>query len=194
MVDTVKTPYSSTTIFSAALFSLLLFCTGYFIGIQSKDFCEFSPNLKENLQLDSNVSNLKVHGEDIFGNMDNLQSKALKFTSKEFSCNFLGALEYLAQLHTGRMALEKHSKRGEANRIRVANLERKLGQARSAESAMRKCVKITVPELLAYWDESLKKNPNLGKRWITEREEVLNSGITIQELEKMAEELDYSNK
>lgn len=192
MCGTEKIPYFYSHIFSAAILSLLLFYVGFFVGRKGKDLCELSAE-SEVFEMRSDIAKGKEANEDIFGSADNVESKALKLTSKEFSCNFVGALEELAKLHTRRVALEKHSNRGEANRVRIANMERKLGQARSAESAMRKCVKTTVPELLADWDERLKKNPKYGSRWNAENSELLSYGLTIQELEKAAAALDFSN-
>ena len=84
------------------------------------------------------------------------------------------------------MALEKRNKRGEANRIRIANLARKTAQARSAENAMRSCIRTTVPELLADWDDRLSKNQKFGTRWSSEHTNSANNEITTQELEQTA--------
>ena len=128
----------------------------------------------------------------IFGEDNSLRALALESTSAKFSCNAVGALENLARLHERRAFLEKRRQRGEANRVRTANLERKTSNAISEENSMRSCLESVVPGVLHAWDDQLTKNKKIGHSWWTaaQESEMNESGITLKSLERSADDLE----
>ncbi|CAL6331635.1 unnamed protein product [Bathycoccus prasinos] len=74
----------------------------------------------------------------------------------------------------------------------TANIERKTGEAISAERAMRLCLESIIPEVLHAWDDQLQRNKNLGQRWWTNtiESELKEFGIDLQTLERAAEDLE----
>ncbi|CAL6339270.1 unnamed protein product [Bathycoccus prasinos] len=66
---------------------------------------------------------------------------------------------------------------------------RKAGQAHASESAYRDCVKSMMPELLELWDEKLNHGQVNMRGWSDKNEKQVN-GITLQELNNMADNLE----
>lgn len=109
--------------------------------------------------------------------------------SKEFSCNPRGAYEELTNLHYYRTKLEKHQKRGEANKARTATILRKVQQAEAAESAFRSCIQKTIPEVLKVWDGDLQKK-SLRNAFLLYDKEQDKNGIDLKVLQDTAVMLD----
>lgn len=110
------------------------------------------------------------------------------FSNRPFSCNAQLAFEELSQLHERRLKLAAHAARGDANRARTATIERKAGTAMSAENSFRSCVSNMMPELLNFWEE--KNKEGLLKNHWDEKKEIENDGITVEELQQTAAELE----
>lgn len=113
-------------------------------------------------------------------------AKLESFSALEYSCNSGAAFEQLTNLHKTAKDLNEHNKRGEANLSRQATVSRKANAARAAEQAFRKCVSTMMPELLNFWDDSLKKGEVDFRAWNEVSEEKIN-GITQAILEKTAD-------
>ena len=89
-------------------------------------------------------------------------------SGREFACNSQLAFDQLSHLHAKRLKLDDHAKRGDANRDRIATIERKASSARASETAFPQLHgMIMMPELLDYWDNNhdshKSKNWNEGK-------------------------------
>ena len=122
------------------------------------------------------------------GNDQSLES----LSARQYSCNSLAAFEKLTHLHHQTIYLEDRQKRGESNRARTATIIRKAGQARAAESAYRDCVSSMMPELLDLWDEKAKHGQVNTGGWSEKNEKEVTNGITMKELNSMADMLDAS--
>jgi hypothetical protein len=118
-----------------------------------------------------------------------VSDKLSQLSSLKFACNTRIAFEHLSELHTKRTGLEEHRQRGDANRARIATIERKAAAAAAAEGAFRSCLNGMMPELLAYWDEQSRKN-QISKRQWGERDEASRGGITFDDLQRTAAELE----
>mmetsp|Transcript_5393 Transcript_5393/g.17062 ORF Transcript_5393/g.17062 Transcript_5393/m.17062 type:complete len:216 (+) Transcript_5393:599-1246(+) len=190
-VDTDAQKFLGSGVFMVVIFSF--FC-GFLlsrVGMQFGTSCDYNDNINEN-ELNGTDFTESDENSRVFGEDNSLQALAFRSASASFSCNVEGALENLAKLHTRRVNLEKKRKRGEANRARTANLERKTGEAISAERAMRSCMESVIPEVLHAWDAQLPRNQKLGQTWWTDTKEsdLKESGINIRTLERTAEDLE----
>lgn len=116
------------------------------------------------------------------------EEKYADIGSSPFSCNVMRGYQELSRLHERSVQLTKHMKKGEANRDRTATIIRKQGNAMAAEGAFRKCVGDLIPELLAKWDEDLKKGLKLYT-WDEKKEKDID-GISFEILEETAASLD----
>lgn len=103
-----------------------------------------------------------------------------------FSCNSAQAYEELTNLHKRAHSLTEHKKNGEANRARIATIERKAVAAQAAENAFRKCVNSMMPEVLQLWDDQFKHGQINFKAWDDSSEKAID-GITLQVLEETAD-------
>ena len=110
-------------------------------------------------------------------------------SSQSFACNTRRAFDELTRLHRRSSELESRQRRGEANRARTATIVRKTGQARAAEASFRSCVKDMMPELLERWESDLKSNKLNFRKW-DEFSEQLVDGVTLEDLQKTAGDLD----
>jgi len=108
----------------------------------------------------------------------------------QYACNTIAAFEELTSLHGRTIYLEKRHKNGEANRDRSASIERKVGEARAAESSFRQCVKKMMPELLNSWDEKASKNE---LKLTSKKHKEANNEINLQVLRETADALEGSN-
>lgn len=139
----------------------------------------FSATDVEHYQLDS-LNTLNIENS----------MKLESFSEHQYACNTRGAYEELTNLHKRSKDLDEHKKRGEANRSRQATIVRKADAARAAEHAFRECVSTMMPELLNFWDESLKKGDLNFHTWSEEK----NNGITLALLEDTADTIDKELK
>ena len=108
-------------------------------------------------------------------------------SGREFACNSQLAFDQLSHLHAKRLKLDDHAKRGDANRDRIATIERKASSARASETAFRSCMSMMMPELLDYWDNN--HDSHKSKNWNEGKEKHLGGeGISFQILEQTAGE------
>ena len=167
-------------------FASLGFIGGYYI----KDSRQYSKQLYSSRFTGQEGTNvLGVSSRRRLGVEFEMYDKFDSLASNSFSCNNRAAYDELTVLHARRVELEKHHARSEANRDRIAVIQRKAGQAESAERAFRSCVGKMVPELLKMWDE------DLGKNQLRIREKLMNrkneqDGVSLAVLEETADMLD----
>jgi len=159
---------------------------GYHLGRQGVDTSCSTPVLSGVKPFSE--SDAAYFRKDYLNNGKNIAigAKLESFSELEYSCNSVGAFEQLTNLHKRAKDLNEHNKRGEANRSRQATVSRKANAARAAEQAFRKCVSTMMPELLNFWDDSLKKGEVNFRAW-DEASEQKSNGITQEVLEKTAD-------
>ena len=183
---------SSRSNFTAILLYCILVCFGFVLGysgykIPATSSCNQISSFPFEVQRNKHVlevnSGLKQEPE-MFNGVDNLAKKA-------FSCNDRAAYDELTQLYVRRTELEKHRAKGEANRDRIATINRKTIQAESSEQAFRTCLKKMVPELLIMWDDDLREG-KLRFKDILANSRYDENGINLKILEETADELDSS--
>lgn len=135
---------------------------------------------------------LATHNVPVYntpGNTISPDDTILSLEERPFSCNAQMAFEQITRLHKRVSDLALRRERGEANRVRIANLERKYTQAKSAEGAYRACMQSMMPELLEKWDRILKENKVPDSMW-TDRSEAKIQGIDLNTLMNTAAALE----
>lgn len=174
--------YKPYTVLIASVFCFLL---GLFVGDRappSKHLPQ-APELTENFQEDLSLTQTGDHLAQDY--LDNI-------VSNKFSCNARSAYEELTRLHFRRASLDEHSDKGEANRARLATIQRKANAAGAAEGAFRSCLQLVVPDLLTEWEENLAKKSLTRKSTWDEKAEGSHHGITLDVLKNTADALDES--
>ena len=105
---------------------------------------------------------------------------------RPYGCNIRSVYEELSRLHQKRVRLQQEESKGQANRDRTAVIASKTARAEAAESSLRKCIEVMVPEVLSLWDEREK----IGHMHVTKKS---FSGIDMRVLEETADMLDIEN-
>lgn len=172
--------YFQDVIILAVCLSLLV--GSFLLGKRGAVSCNSIENVEHNYaNKDSNVDkDLGLVGE---------ATDMSSMSSQSFACNARRAFDELTRLHSVRSDLEARQSRGEANRARTATIVRKTGQAKAAEASFRNCVKDMMPELFVRWESDLKSNKLNFRKW-DEYSEELVGGISFEDLQKTAEDLD----
>jgi len=93
------------------------------------------------------------------------------------------AYEELTRLHKNKIILINKVAKGEANRARTATIQRKSDAATSGDLAFRHCVGAMMPELLAAWDNDVKK-PGFGKVGMRKAKQNYQKEFQSQSLKK----------
>ena len=124
-----------------------------------------------------------------FSAIETLGDSLSDLSSLQYACNTRLAFEHLTHLYNNRVKLDEHARRGDANRARTGTINRKAVAARASESAFRECLNVMMPEALQEWDDN---GGNYGTKQWNEEKEKRTGGITFQELEETAAELDVS--
>ena len=175
----VSCTFEQQSIGPGVIFSIALsFILGLYVG-KSVESCNEAPS-----------SSYKIlNSRETLVDPAPVADKLSQLSSLKFACNTQIAFEHLSELHIKRISLEEHRQRGDANRARIATIERKAAAAAAAEGAYRSCLNGMMPELLEHWDEQNRKNQISKGQW-GERDEVSIGGITFDDLQRSAAELE----
>jgi len=169
------------TFLIVAVFCFLL---GLFISDQARSCSSYLPQAPElignSLEEDYSLTQKGDHFEDPLNDI----------VSDKFSCNARSAYEELTRLHFRRVNLDEHRKKGDANRARIATIQRKATAADAAEGAFRSCVNLVLPELLTEWDEKLAKKAITSRKTWDDRAEESHHGITLDVLKETADAIE----
>ena len=157
---------------------LLSFGVGVWIGTEDK--CS-----RENSLLDATYA-YKEENSTVVPIPDD---SIYPFSSHQCAFNSGHVYSQLTQLHERSMDLQNRKRTGEANRARTATINRKAGQALSAEHAFRRCMQGMMPELLDRWDRDKEQHLLTYRGWSDEKKTSIGD-ITLSELMETAESLE----
>lgn len=118
-----------------------------------------------------------------------LDNSLYSFSAREFACDTGRAYSELTRLHKRKIELRARQEAGEANRARIATINRKAGEASAAESSFRSCIEGMIPELLERWDHDNANNKLDYNSWNESKEKGIE-GITMDVLLQTAKEIE----
>jgi len=169
---------SQSKYFRVTLLCLLSFAIGIVIG-------------KERKFVDVRTLSDISKGEPAFRRTlkEALDNSLYSFSAREFACDTRRAYNELTRLHKRKIELRARQEAGEANRARIATINRKADEASAAESSFRSCIEGMIPELLERWDHDSANNKLNYNTWDESKEKSIE-GITMDVLLQTAKEIE----